>query len=162
MVISTQGYRQKSEVLHMQVRFDCPTDGCVAIIEYEPLEGCGSSMECPRCHKQHTMMISDLVRNEQKVDRCAVCGCKELFIRKDFPQALGFAIVVVFGLAAIYYFRISVVIAWSILAGAILLDLLIYGFIGKVTTCYNCRAGYRKCSLNSEHEGFDLATSEKY
>ena len=36
------------------------------------------------------------------------------------------------------------------------------GVIGKVTTCYACRAEYRKCNLNSAHEGFDLATSEKY
>ena len=161
-MISATVVHQESEVRRMQVRFHCPTDGCVAIIEYEPLEECGSSIECPRCHTRHAMMVSDAVRKERKIDRCAVCGCHELFIRKDFPQALGFAIVVVFGLAAIYYFRISVVIAWSILAAAVLLDLMIYAVIGKVTTCYNCRAGYRKCNLSAEHEGFDLATSEKY
>jgi len=85
-----------------------------------------------------------------------------LFIRKDFPQRLGVAVVIVFGLAAIYYFSISVLIAWSILAAAVLIDLVIYAFLGKVTTCYACRAEYRKCPLNPAHEGFDLATSEKY
>ena len=146
----------------MQIRYHCPTDGCVAIIEYEQLEGCGETMECPRCHVQHPMRVSDSIRRDQLVDRCVVCGGSELFIRKDFPQRLGVAVVVVFGLVAIYYFSISVLIAWSILAAAVLIDLVIYAFLGKVTTCYACRAEYRKCPLNPVHEGFDLATSEKY
>jgi len=146
----------------MQIRYHCPTDGCVAIIEYEPLEASGPTMECPRCRVRHPMNISDSVRRDQLVDRCVVCGGSELFIRKDFPQRVGVAVVVVFGLAALYYFTVSVFIAWSILAAAVFVDLVIYAFLGKVTTCYACRAEYRKCLLNPAHEGFDLATSEKY
>jgi hypothetical protein len=146
----------------MQIRYHCPTETCVAIIEYEPLEECGDTMECPRCHTKHPMTISEMIRKEDMADRCAVCDSTELFVRKDFPQALGFAIVVVFGLIAIYYFTVSVVIAWSVLGSAILLDLIIYSVLGRVTTCYACRAEYRKCKLNPAHEGFDLATSEKY
>ena len=146
----------------MQICYHCPTDGCVAIIEYEPLETCGANMECPRCHVQHPMHVSDSIHRDQLVDRCVVCGGSELFIRKDFPQRLGVAVVVVFGLAAIYYFTVSVLIAWSILAAAVFVDLIVYAFLGKVTTCYACRAEYRKCPLNPAHEGFDLATSEKY
>ena len=146
----------------MQIRYHCPTDGCVAIIEYEPLESSGPTMECPRCHVRHPIRVSDSIHRDHLVDRCVVCGGSELFIRKDFPQRLGVAVVVVFGLAAIYYFTVSVLIAWSILAAAVLVDLVIYAFLGKVTTCYVCRAEYRKCPLNPAHEGFDLATSEKY
>ncbi len=146
----------------MQIRFHCPTDTCVAIIEYEPLENCGDTMECPRCHTKHHMHITDAMRNEQSLDQCAVCSGGELFVRKDFPQKIGFFIVVVFGIAAIYYFNTSVLTSWAILASAMLLDLAIYFFIGKVTTCYACRAEYRKCAPNDAHEGFDLATSEKY
>ena len=108
------------------------------------------------------MGISDVVRTGEKVDRCAVCGATEMFVRKDFPQALGLAVVVIFGVAALYYFTVSVKIAWSLLAGAALFDLLVYCLVGKVTTCYACRAEYRKCAINPSHEGFDLATSEKY
>ncbi len=146
----------------MQIRFHCPTDGCVAIIEYEPLEFSGPTMECPRCHKVHTINVSPSMRNEQLVDQCAVCNSRELFIRKDFPQRLGLFVVVAFGAAAIWFFRTNVVIGWSILAAAVLVDLIVYLVIGKVTTCYACRAEYRKCPLNPAHEGFDLATSEKY
>jgi hypothetical protein len=146
----------------MQIRYHCPTDGCVAIIEYEPLEGCGDTMQCPRCHVRHPMNISDSIRRDQRVDRCVVCGGSELFIRKDFPQRLGLTVVIVFGLAALYCFTFSVLAAWSVLAAAVALDLIVYALIGRVTTCYACRAEYRKCPLNSAHEGFDLATSEKY
>jgi len=146
----------------MQIRYHCPTEGCVAIIEYEPLEGCGPTMTCPRCKVAHPMNISESLRREGRVDHCAVCGGTELFIRKDFPQRLGLAIVVIFGLVAIYCFTFSVLTAWTVLASAVALDLLIYAFLGKATTCYACRAEYRKCLLNPAHEGFDLATSEKY
>ncbi len=146
----------------MQIRFHCPTDTCVAIIEYEPLEQSGPTMLCPRCKKTHVMHIDTAMRGRNMAEQCAVCKGRELFIRKDFPPRLGAAIVVVFGLAAIYAFTFNVLVGWSILGAAIVLDLLIYLVIGKVTTCYACRAEYRKCDLNPAHEGFDLATSEKY
>jgi len=146
----------------MQIRFHCPTDGCVAIIEYEPLEECGATIECPRCHVKQPMTVTPAMRTEQTVDRCAVCGSRELFLRKDFPQRVGLAIVLVFGAAAIYFFRTSVFAAFAVLAAAAVLDLIIYALIGKVTTCYACRAEFRRCALNPAHEGFDLATSEKY
>lgn len=146
----------------MQIRFDCPTDTCVAIIELEPLEECDGTIECPRCHQTHSMTITPAMRADNTPDRCAVCNGTEMFVRKDFPQALGVAVVVVFGLAALYFFTINVLIAWSILVSAALIDLLVYLMIGQVTTCYACRAGYRKCNLNPAHDGFDLATAEKY
>ena len=146
----------------MQIRFNCPTNGCVALIEYEPLEDCGPTMECPRCQVPHPIKTDDTIRHEKRVGTCAVCGCGELFVRKDFPQRLGMLIVVVFGLTAIYYFRTSVITAWLVLATALLIDLLIYFVVGKVTVCYACRAEYRGCETNAAHEGFDLAASEKY
>lgn len=146
----------------MQIRFHCPTDGCVAVIEYEPLEESGPTIRCPRCNREHSILVTNTMRSKNHADQCAVCGCREMFIRKDFPQRLGVAIVVVFGLIAVYCFTFSVLLAWAVLAAAVVLDLVVYALIGKVTTCYACRAEYRKCSLNPEHEGFDLSTSEKY
>ena len=119
-------------------------------------------MQCPRCKKPLAMHIDAAIRDRNTIDQCAVCQGRELFIRKDFPQRLGAAIVVVFGLAALYAFTFNVLVGWSILAAAVVIDLLIYIVIGKVTTCYACRAEYRKGNLNPSHEGFDLATSEKY
>ena len=146
----------------MQVRFHCPTENCVAIIEYQPLEDCGASMECPRCHVAHPITISEPMRTRQTVDACAICGGGELFVRKDFPRSLGLAVVVVFGAVAIYFFRTSILWAFAVLTAGALFDLVIYACLGEVTTCYACRAEYRRCVANPTHEGFDLATSEKY
>ena len=146
----------------MQIRFHCPTDDCVAIIEYEPLEQSGPNMQCPRCNKAIAIHIDTAMSDRNMVEQCAVCQGRELFIRKDFPPRLGAAIVILFGLAAIWAFTFNVLVGWSILGAAVVLDLLIYLVIGKVTTCYACRVEYRKCQLNPAHEGFDLATSEKY
>jgi len=146
----------------MQIRFHCPTDLCVAIIEYQPLEECAGSITCPRCKKTHPLQINDAIRQDNRVDVCVVCGARELFVRKDFPQRLGLFVVIVFGAIAIYAFTISPLLAWSVLAAAALIDLFIYLVIGRVTTCYACRAEYRGGQLNPAHEGFDLATSEKY
>ncbi len=124
----------------MQIRFHCPTEHCVAIIEYEPLEECGDTMECPRCHKLHPITLTESTRRRNMIDKCAVCGSESIFVRKDFPQGLGLAIVVVFGLVAIYFFQVSLLKAWLTLIAAGLLDLGIYLAIGKVTACYDCRA----------------------
>ncbi|MFQ5589979.1 MAG: hypothetical protein ACE5HE_02340 [Phycisphaerae bacterium] len=146
----------------MQIRFHCPADGCVAIVELEPIEECGRSITCPRCNAEHPVSVTQSIRTEQMVDRCVVCGGTELFVRKDFPQRLGLGVVIVFGVAAIYFFRSSVLIAWAILASAVLVDLIIYAVIDRVTTCYACRAEYRKCVINPAHAGFELSTFEKY
>jgi len=146
----------------IQIRFPCPTDKCVALIEYGPLEKCEGSIQCPRCKNHLPLTVTPTMRHDGQIDQCAVCGCRELFIRKDFPQRIGLLVVVVFGLAATYFFNKDVRIAWSILAAAVLVDLAIYAFIGRVTTCYACRAEYRGVEANPHHEGFDLATSEKY
>ena len=145
----------------MQVRFNCPSD-CVAIIEYEPLERCGGTIECPRCHKVHAINITQSIQDSGLLDQCAVCECRELFVRKDFPQSLGVAIVVVFGVTALYFFQTSIFAALAVLTAAGLIDWCIYLIVGRVTVCYSCRAEYRHCQLNPAHEGFDLAASEKY
>lgn len=146
----------------MQIRYHCPQDKCVAIIEYEPLEACEGSITCPRCHQPHPVRVNETIRSQNMVDCCAICGGRELFVRKDFPQRLGLGVVIVFGLAAVYCFTISPLLAWSVLVAAALIDLIVYVCVGRVTTCYSCRAEYRKCRLNAAHEGFDLGTSEKY
>ncbi len=146
----------------MQIRYNCQKSPCVAIIEYGPLEEAGSSIECPRCHESQALHVTAAMRDEEKVDRCAVCQCRELFIRKDFPQGVGLAVVLIAGIASIILFRSNLLLAYGALATAMLVDLGFYLCVGKVTTCYACRAEYRNGQLNSAHDGFDLGTSEKY
>ncbi|MHC4235023.1 MAG: hypothetical protein ACYSUQ_07890 [Planctomycetota bacterium] len=146
----------------MQIRFDCPTEKCVAIIEFAPLEESGDSITCPRCHTTHQIRVSESIRQGELVERCVVCGCGELFVRKDFPQRFGLLVVLVAAVISFATLKSSPLIAYGVLVAAVLVDLALYLFIGRVTACYACRAEYRGCRVNPQHEVFDLATSEKY
>src|SRR3954451_23912185 len=88
---------------------------------------------------------------------CRACGCRDLFVRKDFPQKLGLAIVVVAALAFLvlaarprtFYLGVIVLIV------ATLLDAIVYLFVGRVTVCYRCRAEFRRVPINPKHGGFE-------
>lgn len=97
------------------------------------------------------------------VTRCAACPGREFFIRKDFPQKFGMVLVVIFGLVATYFYAEQRVgLTFATLGALVVIDAIIFFFVGKVTVCYRCRAEYRGVAYNPDHAGFDLATSEKY
>lgn len=54
------------------------------------------------------------------------------------------------------------ILTWSILTAAVVIDALLYLVTGTVTVCYRCRAEFEDAPYNASHHGFDLATSEKY
>jgi hypothetical protein len=96
--------------------------------------------------------------------RCPVCGCRELFTRKDFPQVTGFVIVVAAAVIAMVLFVgfRQVLAGVAILAAVAIVDLLIYFFTGRLLVCYRCRSEFRDVPIGSEQRGWDLATGEKY
>ena len=102
--------------------------------------------------------------SEKFLTQCPDCGCRDLFIRKDFPQKLGLAIVVV---AAIAFLALAAKRetfyrgAWVLVVAAAI-DAILYAIVPKVTVCYRCRAEFRDRPINPEHEGFELAVGEKY
>ena len=100
----------------------------------------------------------------EMLNACPKCGCTDLFVRKDFPQKLGLAIVV---LAAVTFLALAsrpryFYLGALVLCAAAVLDAAIYLLVGKVTVCYRCRAEFRDVPVNPDHEGFELAVAEKY
>jgi hypothetical protein len=95
---------------------------------------------------------------------CPACGCREMFVRKDFPQKIGLTVVVVAALTflALAASRRRFWIGATVLIAAAAIDLVLYLFVGKVTVCYRCRAEFRDMPVNPEHEGYELAVGEKY
>jgi hypothetical protein len=95
---------------------------------------------------------------------CPNCGCRDLFIRKAFPQKLGLAIVVAAAVAFLVLaasrqrFYLGVIV----LCVAAAVDAVLYLVVGRMTVCYKCRAEFRDAPINPDHEGFDLAIAEKY
>ena len=95
---------------------------------------------------------------------CPKCECRDLFIRKDFPQKIGMTLVI---LAAAAFLVLAsrphtFYLGLWILVGAVLVDVVLYFVVPKITVCYRCRAEFRKIPLNPEHRGFELAIAEKY
>lgn len=100
---------------------------------------------------------------KEVISACPKCGCRDLFVRKDFPQKVGLGLVIG---AAVAFLALAArpgtfyVGVW-VLIGAMVVDAILFLMVGKVTVCYRCRAEHRG-PVNPEHGGFDLATGEKY
>ena len=96
--------------------------------------------------------------------QCPNCGCRDLFVRKDFPQKAGLAIVIAAAAAflilaakpATFYIG-----AWVLVAAAIA-DAILFLVVRKVTVCYRCRTEFRTFPINPVHHGFEPAIGEKY
>jgi len=95
---------------------------------------------------------------------CPHCGCRDLFIRKDFPQKTGLLVVVFAGVAflALAARRGTFYLGVWVLVAAAAVDALLYAFVPKVTTCYRCRSDFRGVPLNPGHGPFELPVAEKY
>ena len=98
------------------------------------------------------------------LNQCPNCGCRDLFVRKDFPQKLGLAIVVVAAVAFLVLAasRRSFYLGVIVLIVAVLIDAVLYWVVPRITVCYKCRSEFRDVPVNPEHEGFELAVGEKY
>jgi hypothetical protein len=92
-----------------------------------------------------------------------VCPSVDLFVRKDFPQRLGVALVVV-GIVASS-------IAWgfgrpletfAILFATALADVVLYLVVPDALMCYRCGAEYRSVPGQERHGAFNLETHERH
>ena len=108
-----------------------------------------------------------------RLQRCLICPSLELFVRKNFPQRLGVAIVVA-GLAAscVAWANREMMITFGILFGTALLDVVLFLFMPNCLSCYRCGARYSGEGVANQHgdpaagshqfEAFDLETHEKH
>ena len=89
---------------------------------------------------------------------CAAAG--DFYIRKDFDPKVGLTVVIIGALiSAVFYWFGEDLIAYSILGGAALIDLFVYGRLGDVTVCYRCHSEFRgkypahRAALRSAYRG---------
>lgn len=101
---------------------------------------------------------------QQCLEQCPNCGCRDLFIRKNFPQKLG--LFIVFAAAAAFLIlaasRVNFYLGAIVLLAAAVLDAGLYLVVRKITVCYRCRTEFKDRSINPAHHGFELAIGEKY
>jgi len=118
------------------------------------------AIKCGRCGREMPLSFSDDLRADRSVDRCPVCSGAEFYIRKDFDPKVGVTVVIIGALisASFYWFGRDLV-AYSILGGAALIDLVVYCRLKDVTVCYRCHTEFRGAYTRSAG-AFDLHTAD--
>jgi hypothetical protein len=98
-----------------------------------------------------------------ELQHCLVCPSVELFVRKDFPQRLGVAIVVLgFAMSCVTWWNYWLYATFGVLFATALIDVLLFALVGETLVCYRCGAEYRDLTSMAAHGPFSLETHERY
>jgi hypothetical protein len=141
----------------MRVIAHCPK--CDAGLPVNAAEA-PESIKCGGCGHVLALVYSDSIRSDAAVDVCPVCRGADFYVRKDFDPKVGLTVVIIGALiSAVFYWFGEDLIAYSILGGAALIDLFVYGRLSDVTVCYRCHSEFRgKYTRTAKH--FDLHTAD--
>ena len=141
----------------MQIVAKCPQ--CAAGLPVSAADA-PQVIKCGRCGRDIPLTLSDDLRGDRLVDRCAVCSGGDFYIRKDFDPKIGLTVVIIgAAISAVFYWYERDLIAYSILAGAALIDLVVYGRLKDLTVCYRCHSEYRGAYQRTA-SAFDLHTAD--
>ena len=141
----------------MRVTARCP--GCNASLPFEA-SSAPPGIRCGRCHREMAVSVSEALRSDAGVDRCPICEGADFYVRRDFDPKVGLAFVIAGALtSAVFYWFDRDLIAYGILAAAVLIDLLIYRRLTDLTVCYRCHAEFRG-SYPRTAGPFDLHTAD--
>ena len=142
----------------MNVAYVCPQCGQPNRSEFSLAPG---EISCAHCAAKHPITAAAVA--DGKLWQCLVCPSDELFVRKDFSQALGIGIVVVGILFSSIFWALRMPIwTYAVLFATALLDVVLYFVVGNLLQCYRCQAQYRGVPGLENHSGFDLETHEKH
>ncbi len=143
----------------MKIQFLCPH--CKHELQFEDLSQ--DESPCPLCQEPIRLHITERMRRNNLVDRCAVCDCSTVYVQKDFNRTLGVSIFVagaiLFLLCAWKNRLVEGTLVW---AAFVVADGLLYKFLPDVTICYKCHAQYRDVAPNTDNQPFELGLAEKY
>ena len=141
----------------MEIVAKCPQ--CDAGLPIQAADAPGA-IKCGGCGRDMALSFSESVKAGLGLDRCPVCGGADFYGRKDFDPKMGLTVVII-GIvisAAFYWFKRDL-IAYSILAAATLVDLVIYQRLKDLSVCYRCHTEFRGPNTGSS-PAFDLHTAD--
>ncbi len=128
----------------MELTFECPNCGMIDHVD--------SVESAPRALCRHCHTSRDLAPGWVEGDtpaRCPVCTSGEMYVRKDFPQEVGLAIVLAgFAAGVIFWYYGMRAPAYAALGAAVLADLAIYRLMPDVLACYRCGGQIRGPGVN--------------
>jgi hypothetical protein len=141
----------------MDILARCPQ--CDAGLPVNAADAPGA-IKCGRCGRDITLSMSQSLRADQGVDRCPVCDGPDFYARKDFDPKIGLTVVIIgIAISAGFYWLKRDLIAYSILAGATLIDLIVYQRLTDVSVCYRCHTEFRGAYPRTA-PAFDLHTAD--
>lgn len=141
----------------MEILVKCPQ--CDAGLPVRAAEA-PSAIRCGRCGRDIPLEVSDALRADRAVDRCPVCAGADFYTRKDFDPTIGLTVVIIGAVvSAVFYWFERDLIAYGILAGAALIDLVVYGRLEDMTVCYRCHSEFRGAYKRTA-PAFDLHTAD--
>ena len=142
----------------MNVTFRCPHCQQATSVAVEAGD---DSLECGPCGKRIQFPADAL--EAAPLARCLVCPSRDLYVRKDFPQRLGVAMVIagIVG-SSIAWGYSRPILTFAILFATALIDVVLYFVVPNALMCYRCGAQYRGVPGIEFHGGFDLETHERY
>ena len=135
----------------MEVEFLC--SDCNRANQLE-LTDSHSEPSCAACGKKYGPVL-EFIDEDSRVQHCGICGCRDLYVQKDFNRVLGCTIVLIGAILAPFTKFIS-------LFACALMDLLLYRFLPQITICYRCKSIYRDFTRNPAHEAFNLGIHDRY
>ena len=142
----------------MNVTYACPV---CETASRENLDSQTCELPCSHCGAK-VEIRGDAVEGD-RVTRCLVCPSTDLYMRKDFPQRVGVALVTVGVVGSfIAWYHYDLLWTFGILFATALADVVLYALVGDSLMCYRCHAEYRGCAEMDAHGHFDLETHEKY
>lgn len=125
----------------MDITARCP--GCNAALPFNSGDP-PARIRCGRCGREQSIAVTDAIRADAAVDRCPVCEGGDFYVRRDFDPKAGLAFVIVGAvISAVFYWFERDLIAYSVLGGAVLIDLIVYRRLKDLTVCYRCHAEFR-------------------
>jgi hypothetical protein len=108
--------------------------------------------------------MTDKTAPTEKPPACPECGCGDLYVRKDFPPALGCGIVAMAVAAFLFLSAWRRMTMWGfvVLLVAAGLDAVVHAAVGTVAVCYRCGRPVREIRDKTGLAAFDLSIAEKY
>jgi len=142
----------------MNVTFRCPRCDRLSRVELGRDE---RHIACSAC--QATWPLPEGASQEGKLQRCWICPSTELFVRKDFSQSLGVAIVAAGAIVSSFFWALRMPLwTYGVLFATALIDVALYITVGDLLQCYRCHAQYRDLPGLDTYADFDLETHEKH
>ena len=136
-----------------------------------PCPECDSEVRIPDAHAGAPLVckcgwtgkLADPLVADAGLNACPVCGTEDLYLQKDFPERVGFALVMAGVVGASYFwYHYSALGAIGVLIGFGVLDWIFFHTRPDVVICYRCLSQFRGVPLNPAHRAFDLAVHERY